>query len=1104
MLVTRRESKAGSTYEANRLKFIGRGRTLRDPVALDRARGLSGTVGATLDPCLALGQAIELKPHASVQLVYLTIAQHSREQVLNLAQRYRSWLIIEQAFDRARAQSELALRQLMLSSAELQRYQQLLSLLLYPTARLRSEPALLAANTKGQSGLWAYGISGDYPLVLVQVADEMEAGTVLELLQAHAYWRTRQIKIDLVILNVRESGYAQQVENRVQRLLAQTHSERWLYRRGGIFVLNAQQLNEADRTLLYTTARAVVRGGTPLSDQLAHASDRAVQLPAFVPALSDRADSEPTPVLSRPTDLLFDNELGGFTADGREYVIYLKNAQRTPLPWINVIANPEFGSLVSEAGGGYTWAVNSGENRLTPWRNDPVSDQPGEALYLRDEETALIWSPTPLPAGEAEPYLVRHGAGYSIFEHHSHGLKQQLTVFVAPDAPVKIVWLRLENTWGRMRRITATYYAEWVLGVSRDNMQAYVIPEYHDDSHALLARNPYNTEFGERVAFLAASQPQHGLTADRTEFLGRLGGYESPAALNLIGLAGRVAPGSDPCAAIMLHLDLPPGDGKEIYFLLGQGADRTEALHVIKRFQNAEEVEQAWLAARQQWDELLNTIEVRTPDRALDVLLNRWLLYQALSCRLWARAALYQSSGAYGFRDQLQDVLALIHAAPQLACAHILEAARHQFEAGDVLHWWHPPSRRGLRTRCSDDLLWLPYVTAQYVAATGDRAILAEEAPFLRALPLEPEEEERYGQYEATSETYTLYEHCRRALKKGATSGAHRLPLIGAGDWNDGMNRVGSQGQGESVWLGWFLYDCLMQFAPLCEMMDDQRQATLYRQQARNLQQALEDQAWDGAWYRRAFYDDGSPLGSVQNRECQIDSIAQSWAVISRGAQPDRARQAMEAVAQRLVREDAALILLFTPPFDQTKRDPGYIKGYLPGIRENGGQYTHAALWATWAFAQLGQGNRAGHLFQLLNPIYHGRTPGEVHVYQTEPYVIAADVYSVPPHQGRGGWTWYTGSASWMYRLGLEAILGVQREGDRLCLNPCIPADWPGYEVTYHFGASRYEIHVRNPAGVEHGVRHLRLDGRLLPDGSIPLIDDGQTHEVELELGPST
>lgn len=1100
-------------HESDRARFLGRGRSARDPAALlppsvspnggdEREGGLSGTTGATLDPIMALGQEIELAPYGTAQIAYVTLAAESREDALALARRYQDWSRINRAFDQARSQSERELRQLDLTAPDVERIHQLLSVLLYPHAALRAAPETLAANSKGQSGLWPYAISGDYPILLVCIGSQEEMALVRQVLRAHDYWRDRQIKIDLVILNQKDVGYAQELHDQLHQLVTRTDSDAWLNRRGGIFLLRAEQMSEADQVLLETTARAILDGKKgSLAEQLAPLRQRPTRLPAFVPTLPSPEDREPTPPLARPANLQFDNGLGGFSADGREYIIYLEPGQWIPAPWINVIANPHFGFLVSEAGAGYTWAGNSGENRLTPWRNDPVADVPGEALYLRDEETAEVWSPTPLPARAPEPYLIRHGAGYSVFRHHSHGLKQRLRLFAVPDAPVKVVQLRLKNTWNRVRRITATFYAEWVIGTTRDATQQFIVPEFYAESSALLARNAYNEEFGQHVAFVAASKEPHGLTADRTEFLGRKGSLQHPAALDRVGLAGTVEAGLDPCAAVQLHIELAPGEAKEVFFLLGEGADRQEALRLVKQYRDPSQVEAAWDAVYEFWDGLLGAVTVHTPDPAMDLLLNRWLLYQVLSCRVWARSALYQSSGASGYRDQLQDVMALVHTAPDLARDHILRAARHQFEEGDVLHWWHPPSGRGVRTRCSDDLLWLPFVTANYVTTTGDESILTEKVPFVKGDPLEPEEEERYGHYEITTEEYTLYEHCRRALEKGMTTGPHGLPLIRSGDWNDGLNRVGIEGKGESVWLGWFLYAALTRFAPLCERMDDDEQAEAYRQQARGLRDALEKSAWDGDWYRRAYYDDGTPLGSVENRECQIASIAQSWAVLSKAADPARAARAMEAIADRLVRPDDQLVLLFAPPFDKTARDPGYIKGYPPGVRENGGQYTHTALWAVWAFAELGQGDRAESLFRLLNPIYHGTTPEQVARYKVEPYAVAADVYSIPPHTGRGGWTWYTGSAGWMYRLGLEAILGLRRVGKWLRIDPCIPRDWSGYELAYRDGETRYQIYVENPDGVNRGVRQVTQDGEILPGGVIPLLGDGREHKVHVQMG---
>jgi cyclic beta-1,2-glucan synthetase len=1102
MLVVDPGQELTRNFEADRARFVGRYGTLRSPAI--RQVELSKTVGATLDPIMSLGQDVMLEPHDTTRLAFITLAARSRASALALAARYQSWSAIANGVDSARRQTELALRQLELNSS-LEHVQQLLSAILYPNPALRSAPEILAENRKGQSGLWAYGVSGDYPILLVRVGDVTETPLVRELLRAHTYWRSQQLMIDLVILNSRDSGYSQEFHEQLHRLIARSNNSEWLNRRGGIFVMNADQMTEEDRVLLYTVARAVLDGEKgSLSEQLGRLGAQPVPLPVFVPALVYRDDTETTPPLPRPGSLRFDNGLGGFSPDGKEYVIYLEPGKTTPVPWINVVANEGFGFLVSEAGTGYTWAENSGENRLTPWRNDPVIDAPGEALYLRDEETAHVWSPTPLPAGDDQPYLIRHGAGYSIFEHHSQGLKQQLQLFAVPDAPVKVIKLRLENTWRHTRRITATYYAEWVLGTARNTSQPYVVSEFDHASGALLARNRYNVEFGERVAFLAGSKAPHSLTADRGEFLGRMGSYRHPAALERIGLASTVRAGLDPCAAIQLHLDLAPGEAEEVYFLLGEGANRADALQLIERYQDAKNVEDARQAVTALWDDLLGVVEVQTPDAAMNLMLNRWLLYQALACRVWGRSAFYQSSGAFGYRDQLQDVMGLIHTRPDLAREHILRAARHQFEAGDVLHWWHPPSGRGVRTRFSDDLLWLPFVTAYYVESTGDVDVLREEIPFLRGEPLKPDEEERYGHYDTTPETYSLYEHCLRAIQHGSTAGAHGLPLMGTGDWNDGMNRVGVQGRGESVWVGWFLYAVLDTFRPLCALMGDTEQADVYGQQTQRLQAQLEAEAWDGKWYRRAYYDDGTPLGSAQNREGQIDSIAQSWAVISKAGDPTRAQQAMDAVADHLVRHNDKLVLLLTPPFDKTSRDPGYIKGYLPGIRENGGQYTHAAIWAAWANARLGQGDRAMELFTMLNPVMHGNTPDAVARYKVEPYVIAADVYSVEPHTGRGGWTWYTGSASWMYRLGIEAILGLRRKGNALHLDPCIPAEWSEYELVYRDGTTTYAIHIRNPEGVNRGVQRIEQDGVALLEKHIPLQKDGQYHTVIVWLGRDT
>ena len=733
-------------YETDRARFLGRGSSLRQAAALKLGSdGLSGTTGIVLDPIMCLQVCLEIEPHATKEVTFLTLAGTSRETLLAMAARYRAPGRVETAFGQALASSELELRQLNLSSAELERFQQLFSLLTFPHAKLRPQPDRLSGNRLGQPALWPFGISGDLPILLVSLVADVELELLGELLQAHRYWRHRGLQIDLVVLNEQETSYDPTLQNQLYRLLHRMHCDNWLNRRGGIFLVQADRLSVDERALFAAAARAELRWRTGgLAQQLTDAYHERAWPPAFVPPRI-KLPVESTPPLERPETLINDNGCGGFSADGREYLIYLPSGDRTPAPWVNVISNPGFGFLVSEMGSSFSWAMNSGENRLTPWHNDPVRDPSGEALYVRDRETNTLWSPTPLPLPADAPYLVRHGAGYTVFEHHSHGLKQELRLFVDTEAPVKLICLRLENSWHRSRMLSVTYYCEWVLGVNRDQTQQYVIPEYDSQTGALLARQPYQPEFGKREAFVAASQKPDGLTADRTEFLGRLGDPTRPAALERVGLTGRVVAGADPCAALKLFVDLEAGETREIHFLLGQGAQRQEALALVKRFQDRAQVDTAWQAVQDQWDRLLGVVQVETPDKQMDLMLNRWLLYQTLSCRIWARSAFYQSSGAYGFRDQLQDVMATLQAAPEVARQQILRAAGRQFEAGDVLHWWHPPSGRGVRTRISDDLLWLPYVTAEYLSSTRDEAILQEQCPFLQGPALTEEEEERYA-----------------------------------------------------------------------------------------------------------------------------------------------------------------------------------------------------------------------------------------------------------------------------------------------------------------------------------------------------------------------
>ncbi|HET7451499.1 MAG TPA: hypothetical protein VFL12_02050, partial [Thermoanaerobaculia bacterium] len=527
-----------------------------------------------------------------------------------------------------------------------------------------------------------------------------------------------------------------------------------------------------------------------------------------------------------------------------------------------------------------------------------------------------------------------------------------------------------------------------------------------------------------------------------------------------------------------------------------------EAARRIAAFRDAGSVEAALTSVRRAWDQRLSGIAVRTPDPALDLLVNRWLPYQAISCRIRGRTAFYQSSGAFGFRDQLQDALGVVDLSPEIARELIPLFASRQFAEGDVQHWWHPPSGRGVRTRCSDDYLWLPFVVAEYVAATGDDAVLDEVVPYIEGPPLAEAEAESYQEPKVSDRREDVYAHCVRALDRATATGAHGLPLIGSGDWNDGFNRVGFEGKGESVWLGWFLHAALTRFAAVADRRGEAERAEGWRDRASRLKLAIEEHAWDGDWYLRAFYDDGTPLGSARDAECRIDSLAQTWAALSGAGDRVRVERAMVAVHEYLVRRGDGLILLFTPPFDTTPKDPGYIKGYLPGIRENGGQYTHAAAWTIMAFAELGQGDVAAELFAIVNPIAPTSTRAGLHRYKVEPYVTAGDVYSVEPLAGRGGWTWYTGSAGWLYRAATVSILGLRPSRDGIRIDPCIPRRWPRFEIEYRDSAeTTYAITVENPQGVCRGVKEVVVDGTAAPDGRVPRFRDGKRHDVRVVLG---
>jgi cyclic beta-1,2-glucan synthetase len=1146
------------SYETDRARFVGRGRSTRDPVALDAAADgpLDGVTGAVLDPIAALRVRLRLAPGESGTVAFTTLVAATRERAFELADRYDDPAAAQRGLDLAWTTAQVELRELGITPAHAATFQDFAGHLLYADRSLGAPAAERARNRGSQPLLWAAGISGDLPILLATIDSSDGLPTLRELLSAHRYWRRRGVAVDLVVLDVHPPTYLREHHEAVAAAVLASTEGGVLDQPGGVFV-RRQDLLAADTLLmLRATARVIVPcDGRPIrrtlervegddhalaeptdlvhaelrrsersSVRIPHTLDRHgarpsawVTAPVAAGDAEPSASAEPSAPASSPASapasapaahasddasagapLQLFNGLGGLTAAG-DYEIRLHDDALPPAPWSNVVANPHGGFVVSERGAGATWVGNSYFYRLTPWHNDPVSDPVSEVLYLSDEAGGAPWSATPAPIRHPTPYTVRHGAGSTTFAHAHEGIATHLTLALAPDAPVKLSLLQVTNEGDRPRRIRVTAYAEWTLGVVRDQTRHHVQTSFDPARRAIFARNTFDPSFAGHLAFVALSEPLAGHTADRREFLGRNGTTAAPAALaGAAPLSGRTGVGVDPCAALQCVLDLAPGETRTLCVALGAAASDAEAEQLATTYADVARAREAAAAFAEEWAARLGVIQVRTPDPAFDALVNRWTLYQALACRMWARSALYQSSGAYGFRDQLQDVMAFLHAEPGIARAHILRAAARQFEEGDVQHWWHPQSGRGVRTRFSDDLAWLPYVVDHYLRVTGDATVLDEDVPFLSMRPLEPGEHERYDLPAVSGEHASVYEHCLRALRRACTTGAHGLPLIGIGDWNDGMSRVGVEGRGESVWLAWFLAATLRAFAPHAEARGDAATAARFRAQADAYAAAVEAHGWDGAWYRRAYFDDGTPLGSATSDECRIDAIAQSWSVISGAGDPARQRQAMRAVEEHLVREDARLLMLLTPPFDHTPKDPGYIKGYLPGVRENGAQYTHAALWSVLATALRGDGDRAFALFQLINPLTHARTPAEVATYKVEPYVVAADVYTAEGQLGRGGWTWYTGSASWMYRIALETILGFTRRGDQLRLDPRVPRDWPGFSLEYRYGASTYQVAVA--LGDDGADTRIVLDGQAVAGDAITLVDDGAPHRVQVHV----
>jgi cellobiose phosphorylase len=1105
-------------FETDRGAFVGRGKDLGEPQAMARDHRFKGSLGNVPDPIFSIRKTIELKPGEKVSLTFGLGKVNSREEAIAMADRYDNPYATDRVFELASIYGKVELDHIGLNGHQANYFQKLAGAMIYGSETLRASESLLKKNRKTQSGLWPFGISGDLPILIYRIHDTEYLRNVELLLKAHSLWRLKGFEVDLVIINDHPPSYIDELQESIHDYIQKSMERQWLNKRGGIFVLRSDEMQPEDRVLLFSVAQAVLEGHLPKlkfgKNQRHHSVDEN-QYTSFKPV---NIQQDEVKHFTDPGDLMFYNGYGGFTKDGKEYVIHVdapngdKNLTFPPAPWINVIANENFGFLATDNGSGYTWSRNSRENRLTPWSNDPVVDPPGEALFIRDEESGFYWSPTPKPVPGSSHYEVRHGYGYTKYKTETLNIEQEVTVWVPNEDPVKIIRLQLSNTGLYRRKLTLFHYLDWVLGVFRHRSSRYVHTELHADTGGILARNHYNNEFAGRVAFAGRfssfklEEPQY--SSDRLHFLGKNHSLRNPAVLEKdIPLNDTFGMGFDPCAASRATVSLGSGENINVYFLLGEAGSEEDAVALLKKYHDEAFIEQTLKDTTEAWVGKLGGVQVNTPELEFNFLANGWLQYQNIACRMWARTGFYQSGGAYGFRDQLQDSSSAIYLDKSLTRNQIKLHASHQFEEGDVLHWWHPPTDRGTRTRISDDLLWLPYVTALYLRRTGEEKLLEERVPFVSARQLNDGEQEAYLQPETTSHTETIYEHCCRAIDKSLTKGRHGLPLIGAGDWNDSMNRVGEKGEGESVWLGFFLYKILDDFLPICKKQGDDERVSRYKSYQKNLKKHLNSEGWDGEWYRRAFYDDGTPLGSSESDECIIDAIAQSWSVISGAAPHQKAAQALESAEKHLVSEEDGIIRLLVPPFESTEKNPGYIKGYMPGVRENGGQYTHAALWLVRALAESGEGKRAVELMKMLTPVTHSLNREQADRYKVEPYAVAADIYGEPPLTGMGGWTWYTGSAGWMYRVILESILGFEIVKEHtLLIDPSISPNWKEYTVWLNNlgNGTRYEIVVSNPHGLEKGKVQGTVDGEEIPSSAgklkVPLKTDGKTHHVELEL----
>ena len=1091
--------KIGETeFEINKEKFIGRN-NLGLPIMIRNSNPLSKKDGLTTEGIIALKNTVKVQPGEEVFVDLLLSVEYDKQTAIDNIKKYNITENITREFEIVKAKTEAEARYLEVKGKDIDIYQTIMSYVLFDNPLRQNQQ--LGYKVYEQKDLWKYGISGDLPIITVTIKYVNDLYVIKQVIKAYEYLKIKNIKVELVIINEENYSYENYIRDEIESAILNSHLAYMKNIYGGIFVLSKSEMDIQDVNLIKFVSTIVIDShlGT-LENIIQDMEEEVLDNYRIVEKSEIKTMEEDTTkdvdILSNTQNVKYYNEYGAFSEDGKEYIIRTNNDNKVPTTWSHIMANEKFGTVVTESNGGYTWYKNSRLNRVTSWNNSSSVNIPSEAIYLKDLDNGRIWSPTAMPKPDDKNYNAIFGFGYAKYIHSSDDILQELEVFVPQDESVKINILTLKNNAPKKKKVKIVYYLKPVLGEDEIKSDGYIKLQYEENANVLIAKNLYKTEEFENIVYVSSSEKIKSFTGNKKSFLGK-GGITNPSGLHRMALDNDNGLGKKTCMAIELEVEIESFSDKKISIVMGADDNIVNAKDIAYKYSKVQNCNMELSKTKNKWNELLGRVQINTPYESLNIMLNGWTMYQTIVSRLLGRSGFYQSGGAFGFRDQLQDAFATKYIDTQILYNQIIKHSKHQFIEGDVEHWWHEENNRGIRTKFSDDLLWLPFAVIQYISYTGDYNILKVKTPYLQGAELQQHEKEKYDKYLPGDVEETIYEHCKKAIDRACNFGENGLPKIGIGDWNDGFSNIGPEGKGESVWLGFFLYMILEGFVKISENKHDKKNATKYREIMDRLRNYLNNNGWDGRWYKRAFADNGDVYGSMENEECKIDSIAQSWSVISGVGEENKKISAMESLEKHLVDTENGIIKLLDPPFYKGKLEPGYIKAYLPGVRENGGQYTHAAIWAIIAEAMLGKGDKAVELYRMITPIEHSRTKEAANKYKVEPYVIAADVYSYQNLAGCGGWTWYTGSSSWYYLAGIQYLLGLNINHNIMTIRPCIPKEWEEYSIRFKFGESIYNIKVKNPNRKNTGVERVILDGTEI-EKEIKLDGSGKIFNIEV------